>query len=89
MSGAMSEKSEENPRTITGYLHAFGPYIKKEDIPKILSPQLSGAVGTVYESHKDLLQGFFELPIAALSPQILERYFEVTEERQTAILERC
>jgi hypothetical protein len=72
----------ENPiteRRITGYLHAFGPLIKREDVEKILDPKFSGLEGTLYEANKDLLERFFDLPIGAISTEIMDRYLEVSD----------
>ncbi|MHA1742655.1 MAG: hypothetical protein ACTSV6_00210 [Candidatus Heimdallarchaeota archaeon] len=70
-------------KTITVQINFFGPYIKKEDIPKISNPNLRG---TIYSHQRDLLQLFFELPFSALSPETLERYIEATpEELHTSV----
>ncbi len=71
-------------KTITVQINFFGPYIKKEEIPKILDPKLGGKI---YSFQRDLLQLFFGLPFSALSLEILERYVEVTaEDSHTAIV---
>ncbi len=61
---------------ITVQINYFGPYLTKEDIPKILNPMLAN---TILEHQSDLLNSFFGLPISALSLEILERYVEVTD----------
>jgi len=64
-------------RTITAQINFFGPYLKKEDIPKILDPKFSD---TIRQLERVLLNSFFELPLNALSKEILERYVEATTE---------
>jgi len=71
-------------KTITVQINFFGPYLKKEDIPKILDPKFSD---TVLQLERDLFNWFFELPLSALSNEILERYVEATtEDSHTAII---
>jgi len=71
-------------KTITVQINFFGPYLKKEDIPKILDPKFSD---TVLQLERDLFNWFFELPLSALSNEILERYVEATtEDSHTAIV---
>lgn len=55
-------------------INFFGPYVKKEEIPKILNLKITAP----YNVQADLLQQFFELPFRALSQKILDRYIEVT-----------
>jgi len=62
-------------KTITVQINFFGPYVKKNEIPKILNSKLER---TICAFKRDLLERFFELPSSALSPEILERYIEVT-----------
>jgi len=70
-------------KTITVQINFFGPYLKKEDIPKILEPKFSD---TILQRERDLFNWFFELPLSALSNEILERYVEATtEDSHTAI----
>lgn len=65
-------------------INFFGPYIKKEEISKILDPKFAD---TIFEHQRDLFNWFFELPLSALSEQILERYVEATtEESHTAVV---
>lgn len=65
-------------------LNFFGPYVKKEDIPKLLE---QNPPGTLFELQSDLLKSFFNLPSAILSREILERYVEATtEETHTSIV---
>ena len=62
----------------------FGPYLKKEDIPKILDSKFADAI---FQHQRELFNQFFELPFSALSKEILERYAEATtEESHTAIV---
>jgi len=69
---------------ITGQINFFGPYLKKEDIPKILDPKFSD---TILQFERDLFNWFFELPLSALSKEILERYVEATtQDSHTAIV---
>jgi len=56
-------------------LNFFGPPLKKEEISKILAPETRN---TVYEFTADLLNSFFDLPVSALSEEILERYVEAS-----------
>ncbi len=55
-------------------INFFGPYVKKEGIPKILDLKTTAP----YNVQADLLQQFFELPFRALSQKILDRYVEIT-----------
>lgn len=55
-------------------INFFGPYVKKEEIPKILNLKIT----VPYNVQADLLQQFFELPFRALSQKILDRYVETT-----------
>ena len=65
-------------------INFFGPGLAKADIRKILDPKFAD---TVYQLQRDLFNWFFELPLSALSEQILERYVEATtEESHTAIV---
>ncbi len=57
-------------------INFFGPFLKKEDISKILDPKL--VKGTNHEINRTILESFFELPASALSEKILKRYVEVT-----------
>ena len=69
---------------ITVQINFFGPYLKKEDIPKILEQKPTGAF---FELQNDLLKYFFDFPLPALSQEILERYIETTtEESHTPIV---
>jgi len=68
---------------ITVQINFFGPGLAKEDIPKILDPKFAD---TVYQHQKDLFNWFFELPLTALSKQILERYVEATTEESHAVI---
>jgi len=69
---------------ITVQINFFGPYLKKEDIPKILEQK---PTNTFFELQNDLLKYFFDLPLPVLSQEILERYVEATtEESHTAIV---
>lgn len=62
----------------------FGPYLKKEDIPKILDSKFTNAI---FQHQRELFSQFFKLPLSALSKEILERYAEATtEESHTAIV---
>jgi hypothetical protein len=71
-------------KKITVQINFFGPYLKKEDIPKILDPKFSD---TILQHERDLFNWFFELPLTALSKEILERYVEATtEDSHTAIV---
>lgn len=71
-------------KTITVQINFFGPYLKKEDISKILDPEFSD---TILRYERDLFNWFFALPFNALSKEILERYVEVTtEDSHTAIV---
>src|SRR3990167_5929003 len=70
--------------TITVQINFFGPFLKKEDISKILDPKFSD---TILQHERDLFNWFFELPLSALSNEILERYVEATtEDSHTAIV---
>lgn len=64
-------------KKITVQINIFGPYLKNEDIPKMLNPKFSD---TILQHERDLLNWFFEIPISALSRKILERYVEATTE---------
>jgi len=71
-------------KTITVQINFFDPYLKKEDIPKILDPKFSN---TILQHERDLFNWFFELSLSTLSKEILERYVEVTtEDSHTAIV---
>lgn len=71
-------------KTITVQINFFGPFLKKEDIPKILDPKFSD---TILQHERDLFNWFFELPLSALSNKILERYVEATtDDSHTAIV---
>lgn len=59
---------------ITIQINFFGPYLKKEEIPQVLAKTNYPWI----ESHISLLEFFFDLPISALSSEILERYVEIT-----------
>ena len=61
---------------ITVQINYFGPYLTKEDIPKILDPMF---VTAILSCQRTLLKSFFGLPVSALSVEILERYVEVTD----------
>lgn len=64
--------------------NVFGPYLKKGDIPKILDSKFTDAIS---QHQRELFNQFFELPLNALSKEILERYAEATtEESHTAIV---
>lgn len=64
--------------------NVFGPYLKKGDIPKILDSKFTDAIS---QHQRELFNQFFELPLSALSKEILERYAEATtEESHTAIV---
>jgi len=65
------------PKTITAQINFFGPYIRKEDIPKILDYQNKGVE---HNLEVVLFEHFFGLPFSALSEEILKRYVEVTPE---------
>lgn len=62
-------------KPITAQIHFFGPYIEEKDIFKILNPEISDLE---YEYERSLLNSFFDLPMSALSKDILARYVEVT-----------
>lgn len=62
---------------ITVQINFFGPFIKKEEIGKILNPEISN---TIYQYERDLFEYFFELPFNSLSNEIIERYAEITTE---------
>ena len=63
-------------KTIAVQINFFGPFLKKEDIPRIPDPKLSESQ---IKLNRELLTFFFELPFTALSKEILERYVEATE----------
>jgi len=63
--------------TIIVKINFFGPFLKNEEIPKILDTKFSS---TIFEFQANLLKEFFELPLSALSKPILERYIEATTE---------
>lgn len=65
----------EKKKTIVVRINFFGPYIKREEIAKILDPKFKNII---YNLQRDLLKAFFDLPLSALSPEILDRYVEVT-----------
>jgi len=60
---------------ITVQINFFGPYLKKEDIPKILEQKPNV---DFFRLQNDLLKYFFDFPLSALSQEILERYVETT-----------
>lgn len=65
-------------------LNFFGPYLKKEDIKRITDSRFSN---TLFSHQVELFGWFFELPMSALSEEILERYVEITtEESHTAVV---
>lgn len=69
---------------ITVQINFFGPFIKKEDIPKIMEADNSD---NLIDLQRDLFKWFFDLPFSALSREILERYAEATtEESYTPIV---
>ena len=66
-------------KQISVQLNYFGPFIEKlmeEDIPKLIKGELGGErLSYLYGA---LFEAFFELPLSALSPEIIGRYLEVT-----------
>lgn len=70
-------------QTIAVQINFFGPYLKKEDIPKLLE---KNPPGTLLELQNELLKYFFDLPPAVLSREILERYVEATTEETHALI---
>lgn len=70
-------------RRITAQINFFGPYLKKEEVSKILDPKFSQ---TLFKHQVGLLELFFELPFSALSQEVLERYTEATEKSHLAIV---
>lgn len=62
---------------ITVQIDFFGPYLKSENIPKILEENPGGSF---FESQRSSLASFFDLPFSALSSEILQRYVESTTE---------
>jgi len=76
-------------QTIRAQINFFGPYIKKEDILKILDPKAKGTlydIGPLYDLERNQLELFFDLPSVAISKEILKRYIEATEESHIAIV---
>lgn len=71
----MRSKKEENRILIR--INSFGALIKKEDISKILDKENRELD---LEFTRTILSNFFDLPMEALSQDILERYTEVTTE---------
>jgi hypothetical protein len=70
--------------TIVVQLNFFGPYLKRDEIAKVLDPALSD---TIFQHQRDLFQYFFGLPMNALSQEILQRYVEATtEESHTPVV---
>ena len=62
---------------ITVQFNFFGPFLKKEEIEKILDPKVSDLA---YQHQRDLFKWFFELPFNSLSKEVIERYAEITTE---------
>ncbi|OGZ37211.1 MAG: hypothetical protein A3F21_03650 [Candidatus Portnoybacteria bacterium RIFCSPLOWO2_01_FULL_38_39] len=62
---------------ITVQFNFFGPFLKKEEIEKILDPKVSNLA---YQHQRDLFKWFFELPFNSLSREVIERYVEITTE---------
>ncbi|TSD02022.1 MAG: Uncharacterized protein Athens071425_176 [Parcubacteria group bacterium Athens0714_25] len=78
----MSNKKEQNRIEIQ--LNFFGPFLEDSDLSKILDLKVAGFKE---EFDRDLLISFFNLPIEALSREIVGRYIEVTtKETHTAIV---
>jgi len=63
---------------ITIKFNYFGPFIKKEDLEKVLDPEFNSLIGTVYEINRIILEEFFELPVSVLKKETIERYEETT-----------
>lgn len=59
-------------------LNLLGPYIKRDDIQKIL--EQGHLQGTVFVAQKEMLEVFFGFPLNILSKEILERYIDATTE---------
>ncbi|MDY0133365.1 MAG: hypothetical protein RBR53_11960 [Desulforegulaceae bacterium] len=78
----MSNKKEQNRIEIQ--LNFFGPFLEDSDLNKILDLRVAGLKE---EFDRDLLISFFNLPIEALSEEVIDRYIEVTtKETHTAIV---
>jgi hypothetical protein len=78
----MTNKKEQNRIEIQ--LNFFGPFLEDSDLSKILDLKVTGFKE---EFDRDLLISFFNLPVEALSEDIIKRYIEVTtKETHTAIV---
>jgi hypothetical protein len=66
-------------KRITVSLNYFGPPLKKEKIDNLLNYQENNQSGML-DWEKRVLEYFFDLPLCALSREILERYIEITTE---------
>jgi len=61
-------------------INFFGPFLKNEDIPKILAEKALNVRNGLPDIKQDLISSFFDLPVTSLSEEILKSYVEATTE---------
>ncbi|PIT87070.1 MAG: hypothetical protein COU31_04840 [Candidatus Magasanikbacteria bacterium CG10_big_fil_rev_8_21_14_0_10_40_10] len=61
-------------------INFFGPFLKNEDVSKILAGQTFEEKNNLPDFKRELISSFFDLPAISLSEEMLKSYIEATTE---------